>query len=63
MVDQSNVRDESPIYAGLSELYAVEDADWAISAPPQFRRELADRHGWSGWFDQNAIRFDTHMTR
>ncbi len=63
MVVRSNARDESPIYARLSELYAVEDADWAISAPPQFRRELADRHGWSGWFDQNTLRIDTRMTR
>lgn len=62
MFDQSTLREESPIYARLREIYALADDNWVISAPPQFRREMANRHGWSGWFEQQTPRDDVRMT-
>lgn len=51
MVDRSMVADEPPIYARLRDIYDLDDADWAMSMPPQFPRAVTERHGWAGWFE------------
>lgn len=51
---QSTELDDTPTYARLRKIYALDEMDWPMPAAPGLSHDVAQLRDWAGWFQPNT---------